>query len=311
MENIPSLSLSSLRHRCAEESARFFRRQDHDPRYCYELFRRAAAERDEHAWELIYEQYLALVSSWVERHPMFPAAEEDTQFFVNRAFEKMWAVLTPEKFDRFPDFRGLMRYFQMCVHSALVQNLRGRAKTALLDEYVDPVTDREALSASAVPPIPVPAGSGIEDRAYIFAQAETLWNMLQERLQDEKERRLVQDRYVLALQPHQILIRYPELFTGREELNLVQDRFLQRLNQDLEIRDFFALDDVDMDLDEQLIGMVYRVFCPESQELGEYFLGFLPEGRRAVLETHCADCPHCTRELDQLQADLEALQTTG
>jgi hypothetical protein len=309
-----NLSLSDLRQGCSQGKHKgtpaAFQVQDNSQRHCFELFRRAITGGDQLAWEAVYEEFQPRVNIWVKGHLYYSYNMEEPEFFTNRAFEKIWAGLSPEKFARLPELNAVLRYLQMCVHSAIVQNLRGRAKTARLDEYVDPVTEREALSASAVPPIPVPAGSGIEERAYIKTQAETLWNMLQERLQNEKERCLIHAHYVLALQPEQIRIRYPQVLGDGEELRRVRDQLLERLIQDAEIRDFFDLDEVELNLEEQLVGMLYRIDCRESQVLGEFFLGFLPEEQEVSIKSHCSDCPHCTRELDQLAAYLEALQTS-
>ena len=94
------LALASIAHRCARETESFFQRQLHDPTYCYELFRRAIVDRCQPAWDVIYAQYRPLVAGWVERHPASAISGEEVQFFVNRAFEKMWAALDSAKFAR-------------------------------------------------------------------------------------------------------------------------------------------------------------------------------------------------------------------
>ena len=43
-----------------------------------------------------------------------------------------------------------------------------------------------------------------------------------------------------------------------------------------------------------------------TDQLPEYSRGELPEGERAVVQDHLASCPACRRELDLLQALLEA-----
>ena len=70
------LALASVAQRCARETELFFQRRRYNPRYCFELFRRAIVERSQGAWELAYAQYRPLVAGWVERHPAFPASGE-------------------------------------------------------------------------------------------------------------------------------------------------------------------------------------------------------------------------------------------
>jgi RNA polymerase sigma factor (sigma-70 family) len=230
LENIPSLSLSSLRHRCAEESARFFRRQEHDPRYCYELFRRAAAGRDEHAWELIYVQYSGLVSGWVERHPLFQAAEEDTEFFVNRAFEKMWAALTPEKFEKFQDFRGLMRYFQMCVHSAVIDHLRQKQETIRLEETQEAVVPSDAPEAH------------VERSVLSRDHRRQFWQAVDSRLQNEKEKQLVYGMFVLDLKPRELADEFRGVFRDIQEIYRIKENVMDRLRRDQELQRILGVD---------------------------------------------------------------------
>ena len=87
--DLATLSIAGLAHRCAQETDLFFRRLSYDPAYCFELFRRAILEGNQRAHECIYTQYQPLVAGWVERHPSFAGTDEEVQYFVNRAFEKL------------------------------------------------------------------------------------------------------------------------------------------------------------------------------------------------------------------------------
>ena len=87
------LALLGIARRCEQETNHFFQRKRHDPRFCFELFRRAIVDRSQDAWALAYTQYRPLLSGWVERHSAFEGSGEETQYYVNRAFEKMWTAL--------------------------------------------------------------------------------------------------------------------------------------------------------------------------------------------------------------------------
>lgn len=224
MENIPSLSLSSLRHRCAEESARFFRRLDHDWRYCFELFRRAAVERDQVAWEMLYKQYQALISGWVTRHPMFHVLEEEVDFFVNRAFERMWTALTPEKFSHFSDFRSLMRYFQMCVHSVLVDYVRRKEENYRLEEVPDAALQGDKPEEH------------VERTVMAHDHRRQFWELVDSRLQNEKEKQLVYGIFVLDLKPRQLIEEFGNLFRDIREIYRIKENVMERLRRDQEIQ---------------------------------------------------------------------------
>jgi hypothetical protein len=56
------------------------------------------------------------------------------------------------------------------------------------------------------------------------------------------------------------------------------------------------------DIENKLSAALYRVTCPDSAELGEYRLGMIPGARVAFIEQHLRECPHCKREMSQLDA---------
>jgi DNA-directed RNA polymerase specialized sigma24 family protein len=218
------LALPDVARRCAQETSRFFGRQQHDPAFCYELFRRALADRDECAWELLYTQYSPLVTGWVKRHPAFAASGEDPAYFVNRTFEKLWVALTSERFGCFPDLPALLRYLQMCVHSAVVDHLRGG--------------ERAAIGAADDPP---PEESG-EDEAGADLERAEFWQAVGSRLHDEKERRVVYGSFVLGLKPREMQSRFPGTFRDVQEVYAIKENVLARLGRDAELRKLLMLD---------------------------------------------------------------------
>lgn len=220
--NLETITLSYLRQQCAEQSERFFNHQSHNPSYCFELFRRAVIERNQSAWKYIFKQYEPLVSSWVQRHSLFASAGEEQAYFVNRAFEKMWSVLSPEKFANFPDLKSILRYLQLCVHSALVDYVRSSEEASFLED----LKDSPAMSTP------------LEDRVVQRDEADRLWSLLLERLNDEKERRVVYGSFVLGLKPSELCNHYSKEFEDVQEVYRVKENVLARLRRDEEIHEF-------------------------------------------------------------------------
>ncbi len=226
--NVGEMNLSGLRHRCTQESENFFHRQNYDPRYCFELFRRAILQKNERAWESVYQQYQPLVISWVERHPIATALDEEVQYFVNRAFEKMWVVMTPEKFLEFDNLKSVLRYLQMCVHSCIVDHMRAKDRAILLeDEEMDPtsvdITEHETL----------------EERAAAQADAVILWDWLAERLKNEQERVVVYGSFVLAMKPREIFEEYTGIFHDIKEIYMTKENVITRLQRDPNLAQLF------------------------------------------------------------------------
>ena len=224
------LTLTGIAHRCAQETQRFFQRQAHDPRYCYELFRRAIADHNERAWQLVYRQYRSLVEGWVARHSAFPATGEEVQYFVNRALERMWAALTPDKFSRFPDLKALLRYLQMCVHSAILDEVRA-AESRIVNAQVDLQSARTRAS-----------GSTTEDQAVARVHRDIVWQAVDARLQDEKERTVVHGSFVLGLKPRELCAQYGDVFRDVREVYRTKENVLARLRRDPEIQRLLGAD---------------------------------------------------------------------
>ena len=228
-QHIEQMPLQQIAERCAEESERFFQRQDSDPRFCYELLRRAILDRSSLAWNLFYNQYRSLVSSWILRHPAFGSSGEEVQFFVNSAYEKFWSAMSGEKFAQFPDLKSLLRYLQMCVHSVIVDQVRqaDQASLSLMPELA-------AHSKSDANP----ARTSVERVA-----KEEFWRWLTTRLNNDKERRVVYGSFFQALKPRELFEEYRDSFRDVGEVHRVKENVLARLRRDPELRKYFGQDE--------------------------------------------------------------------
>ena len=49
-----------------------------------------------------------------------------------------------------------------------------------------------------------------------------------------------------------------------------------------------------------LKSVLYRIDCPDSRQIGEYYLNLLPAEQREAIRMHLARCPHCAGELADL-----------
>jgi DNA-directed RNA polymerase specialized sigma24 family protein len=227
--SIQELSLAVIARRCSEETERFFLRQDHDSRFGYELFRRAIVDRSEPAWHLVYAQYRPLVAGWVQRHSAFPRSGEEVQYFVNRTFEKMWHAVTPQKFGSFTDLKSLLRYLQVCVHSAILDRVRKPEPPQI--EGVNPTTSQQEVTE------PSPDELALDEAA-----AEELWQLVNRRLRDEKEYVVVYGSFVLALKPRELCQRFDGQFSGPKEVYRIKENVLSRLRRDPQLREILAGD---------------------------------------------------------------------
>ncbi|CAN5862993.1 hypothetical protein BH10CHL1_BH10CHL1_15920 [soil metagenome] len=229
-----TLPLATVVQRCQEESERFFHQALNDPRYCHEVFRRAIVDRTSPAWAFVYTQYTPLVISWVERHASFATSGEDSTYFVNRAFEKMWSALGPEKFANFPDLKSLLRYLQLCTASVIVDHTRAR-------DHV------HFVSALSIDNQDDPGGQygniGIEAPILDEIERQQLWQRIQQRLRSEAEQRLLYYRFALDLMPREICARFPDEFPDVKEVYKMLQKILDRLGRDPELKKILSRDD--------------------------------------------------------------------
>jgi DNA-directed RNA polymerase specialized sigma24 family protein len=215
--------LETLAERCAQETSLFFSQGGDAGESCLELFELALLHGNEAAWEILYQQYQPLVKGWVLQHPVFHQTGEEADFFVNVAFSRMWQAITPEKFQRFDGIKSILRYLQICVHSAIVDAIRQRQREWL---DIDAPDVRTELAVE---------GNGIEDRVSHALYCQQVLEAVKDRLKSPLERLVLNEVYVLGQKPREIYRRYPHLFNDVKDIYRIKENILARLRRDKEL----------------------------------------------------------------------------
>jgi hypothetical protein len=227
--NLQHLGNDDLASLCAQETNLYFKHQNYDTRYCFELFRRAIEERSKAAWESICVQYQKLVTGWVIQHYAFAATREEAEYFVNGAFGKISGTLTADKFGKFSDLGYLLRYLKMCVHSVIMDYNRTVDYTALYDW--DEATEEESEDLSP------------EEQAIDHSDQQSLWELIRSRLHDDKERAVIEGSFVFDLKPQEIYEHFRGVFIDVDEVYRVKQNVISRLRRDSDLRKLLDLDD--------------------------------------------------------------------
>lgn len=221
------LTLDRLASLCGQQTALFYHGRESDPRFCFEIFRRAIHERDQSAWELIPALYGEQVARWVRRHPSFSATGEEEAYFVNGALEKLWQAVPAERFASFQTLSHLLSYLQLCVFSVITDHLRGQRRPAFeLD------LDEAETSPDPAPPLE----AYVEERS----QARGLWQLVAGRLHDQAERELAYEAFALDLKPAEIIARHPGRYADIKALYRAKENLLDRLRRDKELQNLFG-----------------------------------------------------------------------
>jgi hypothetical protein len=224
--NLNGMSVADLARRCREETMRFLRGEARDDAFCFELFERAVAHREHDAWEAIMIQYRGIVLAYVGQHSAAALVREADDFWVNRAFQRFWMAVGPERFGQFRDLPGLLKYLKLCVHSVLLDEVRAR----------------RASSVSSLDEVPESA-AGVEDAAHSVVgelAGQQLWQAITEELQSEAERVVAFLSFARDLKPSEIFDRHPTLYESVGDVYRVKRNVLERLRRSPEVRAFLA-----------------------------------------------------------------------
>ncbi|MFN8559685.1 MAG: hypothetical protein U0531_20855 [Dehalococcoidia bacterium] len=212
------MDLADLCRRCRDEIERYRAGNVHDDRYCFELLRRAIAERDEAAWREMHATYDPQVRAWCRR----AAAEsrDDVDEVAALAWEKFWHSYTAVKLAGAGGSGEALRYLQMCARSAVIDLARKRQSALPLD-----------LAAEQRDPAPSPA-----DDLNAEAARREFWEVVRRHLRDEREQALVMLAYELGLKSAQVQARRPDLFPSVHDVYRITRNLLDRLRRSPDLR---------------------------------------------------------------------------
>lgn len=220
------LLIDDLIHLCSIESERFYRSMPHDPRYAYELFRRALVESDQLAWEFLFAHYNGLVENWVRRSGAFACSGESSEYFVSMAFTRFWRAITPERFASFTTLSSLLQYLQLCAGSVVIDSVRSQSWKEMLPE--------EAITYDRL------ATSSPDEEAMEHIHRQEFWQYIETQLNDEAERILVYNFFVLGMKPGDIFEANQHIFESVKDVYNVKRNVLGRLSRNAELRQLLS-----------------------------------------------------------------------
>lgn len=230
-QSLNQLPLGQLSDHCGRETEKFYRSGRSDDRYCFELFRRAIVEQTAEAWNHIFERYSPLVAGWVSRHQLFAMAQEERGYFVNRAFERMWRAMSPEKFGRMANLKTLIAYLKMCVHAAVVEHVERRTSAAEWSE-TDMSGDLSQHQAGDNPATAVASDSS----------AIAIWQAVVAITKDDAELTVARCTFIYDMKPREIYEQHVNLFKNVNAVYRCKENLLARLRRHESLQNFLQVD---------------------------------------------------------------------
>ncbi len=222
--DLSKLNISSLAHLCRQATDRYFRQEVYDDSYCLEMFRRAIEEKNEIAWQVILNQYESLVISWVQRHHSFPVADEDVDYFVNRAFDSFWSAFSrnPDKFKKFRDLKSLLQYLKLCTHTSV-------------HSHVERKMPPRHVRHSEMPMDSIPERVNSINRVEENMVAGIVWQYVSSALKTEQERVIAEDFLLHDMRPKEIYARHQDLFSNVGQVRRVKGNLMTRLRRNKQL----------------------------------------------------------------------------
>jgi DNA-directed RNA polymerase specialized sigma24 family protein len=223
--DLSQIELGTLMRHCVTESRLFYSHQEYNQNYAYELFRRALVERNEEAWEHIYQHYFQLVDHWVRRTSAFTVSGETSDFFVSAAFTRFWKAIPSDRFTSFPTLASLLNYLRRCASCVVIDNARTHAYVDLLPEEAINWNNQKLAHA--------------DEEATERVSRTEFWQLIDGLLQNEAERVIVRSSFLLGMKPGDIFAERGDLFNTVSEVYALKRSILVRLRRSPELKGIY------------------------------------------------------------------------
>lgn len=225
-----ALSVPDLCRACSAETARYRRGEEHDDRYCFELFRRAILDAAEECWTGLTEIYTTLVQGWCRAASK--TADADIEELATLGWERFWHAFTPERFANATSTGSILKYLQLCVWSAAADQARLLSSHLSLDEQI-PQANEETITWGSLAADPRPHPPEQVNEAESVAE---LWAIIDRSARTEAERVLLRLTLASGLHSREIQQQRPDLFSTVEAVYASTRAVFDRLRRNQELR---------------------------------------------------------------------------
>jgi RNA polymerase sigma factor (sigma-70 family) len=220
-----SLDLRELALECANQENLYRRsgKGTSDPRFCYELFRRAVVHQDQAAWSLVYQQYESQVVHWVRQNPVFHSTQRPADDFVNEAFARFWRAVSPQKFTKnLKTLESVLLYLKKCVASTLYNYQRTikreERKESIILEMQNPTVERS-----------------VEKQLSKKDAEAQLWELIESLSKNEREKAAIEN-FTLEKKASQIREDYSHLFADAKSIYRTKENLLKRFRRNPKLK---------------------------------------------------------------------------
>ncbi|GEM_PF-1209087 len=228
-------SVPELVDLCKQSMRQYRRRLPNDPRYCFELFRRALRDGVEDALRETMLITEAFALNTVYKHTGLNETGETAEYFASEAARRLYRYGRGEQFDKFATYADILAYINRCAATAIGEMLRPRrAKKPRWNQRYggesSPETDVSGTQAPRTPIPPVIPTVGLDDdppsddTSGDILDVVAVWDRVCALLPNENDQMLVRAMWE-DLPPRHIA----ELYPGRWDDAVAVSRALARV----------------------------------------------------------------------------------
>jgi hypothetical protein len=158
----------------------------------------------------------------VYHHPYFPSLDMPADYYVADCMSHFFLTMQGRLFERFQSVPAILRYWQKCVHTILLNEARKKRVATV------PIEDMEKQ----------PDEAGLDERLVQTA----IWQRVEMLLPANQDRLLAHLVFVQGLKPKQIVAHYSALWAETNEVRVDRQRITRCLVGDATLRQLLRMD---------------------------------------------------------------------
>lgn len=214
--SVQLLSADEVARLCAEEE-RDYRANGASGRHCFELFRRAFDEGDEHAMILLRRQYDPQIGKWVRRFASHPLNPTQVQNRIDETLARFWYTHRDVLLEvKFAGIGRVLAFMRLTTRAAVLDWQARRQKGA---------PDEELFSTNGYTPEPMTTSP---------VDKEAFWEQVKAVLNDRREAIVVEEMFFFDRKPAAIASSYPQEFPQVKDVYRTYENVKRRLQRRLD-----------------------------------------------------------------------------
>ncbi len=202
--------------------------REHEVGYGFELFRRAIEERDNLAWETLYQRHCRLIYSWIHNTVSIRLTVQEREDLIQEIWMKFYRNIircgTPLS-NHFQHVGGLFNYLKKCVLTVIRDHQRRRAKENKLHKKLE----------TYAPQLYSAPETFVLNSISRQAQAEAVNRWIISNITDPEEQLIISCSYKQGLTPREIVKHYPDQFHNVQKVYRIKERILKRARRSFEM----------------------------------------------------------------------------